>query len=489
MSRVRRSTAVLVYRGREPDLEVLLVERNPELRFLGGYWALPGGVVGRDADGDPDEAHRACALRELFEECGILAVPEAVAPAERRPLREALLAAEAAGRRGLREGPELDAGQAARRRLAGLRAPFDDLCELTTPPMIPVPYQTRFLALGLPPGEACEIWPGELVGGGFWRPDAALHAWRRGDMRIAPPVLMILALLAEHGRDGLGAVLPGEVAALDAGRLHPVRFVPGIFVAPLRTPTLPPATTTNTILVGEERVWIVDPATPDRAEQARLFDELDRRVAGGSRLEGVLLTHHHQDHVQAAVPVARRYDLPVLGHPLTLERVPLGDLPLRPLHDGDVLPLGRSPDGRDGWRLECLHTPGHDRGHLVFQEDRYHALVAGDLVSTVSTIVIDPPEGHLATYLRSLERVLDRPSGTIHPAHGPAHPDSHALLRWYLEHRAERERKLLSARARGLDSVDDLLPLVYDDVDPDLYPLAARSLAAGIEKLVEEGRW
>jgi glyoxylase-like metal-dependent hydrolase (beta-lactamase superfamily II) len=106
----------------------------------------------------------------------------------------------------------------------------------------------------------------------------------------------------------------------------------------------------------------------------------------------------------------------------------------------------------------------------------------------VSTIIVDPPEGHLATYLQSLERLLAEPMTTLYPAHGPAMRDGHRLLKQYLRHRRQRESSLVGALRAGGGTLEDLLPKVYWDADPRLFGLAARSLLAGLQKLQEEGR-
>jgi glyoxylase-like metal-dependent hydrolase (beta-lactamase superfamily II) len=152
------------------------------------------------------------------------------------------------------------------------------------------------------------------------------------------------------------------------------------------------------------------------------------------------------------------------------------------------VPLGRSPDGRTGWELTAIHTPGHDRGHLCFAESRYGTAIVGDMLSTMSTIIVDPPEGHLATYLASLERLLTVPMTTLYPAHGPAFRDGHRLINQYLRHRRQRETALEKALQENGGTVEELLPKVYWDADRKLYPFAARSLLAGLQKLQEEGR-
>ncbi|MEM9800502.1 MAG: MBL fold metallo-hydrolase [Planctomycetota bacterium] len=482
MERTRIATAVVVTRGSGRDVEVLVVRRSPRLRFFGGYWAFPGGVVDEaDHDGDPDDddAHRRCALRELVEEVGL--VPDALA--EARALRPDLLARDDRG--ACRQFRALV--EAAPHALDAVH-PF---ARLTTPPFAPVLYRTRFTHVVAPDDFDPDIVPGELVDGEFARPSDVLDVWRHGDRLVAPPVVFFLELLAQGGLETFLESASDAAAALEeGGHLHPVRNVPGIVMAPLATRTLPPATTTNAYVVGEERLYVVDPAPTDTGEQKRLFALLDERCAAGGRVVGVLPTHHHPDHVGAVEATALRYDVPVLAHPETLSRVSLGDARTEPLHDGDVLELGRSPDGGERWTLTALHTPGHAPGHLAFRESRYGAVVAGDLVSTLSTIVIDPPDGHMATYLKSLERVLDlvRDGGVLHPAHGPVATDGARLLQRTLDHRGLREESLVGALERGRATEEALVRTVYADVDERLLPLAARSLRAGLEKLAEEGR-
>jgi len=139
--------------------------------------------------------------------------------------------------------------------------------------------------------------------------------------------------------------------------------------------------------------------------------------------------------------------------------------------------------------LTAFHTPGHAPGHLAFRDSRYGAVIAGDLVSTVSTIVIDPPDGHMAQYLASLERMVEicGEGAVLHPAHGPVVSDGAALFRRYLEHRQRREDSLLAALGTEPAHERDLVERVYADVDERLFPIAGRSLRASLEKLRDEG--
>ncbi len=509
MSR-RHAAALLITRGSGADLEILLCERAPELRFFGGYHALPGGtlasedwvVAGCEPSADDGAALQACALRELFEETGLVRheLPDARSThAALVSARRDLLARENKGR-------EPDASPKGRSPFLDLiadcsqPAPLLPLCRIETPPFAPVRYDTVFFHLplsqcrygtkrdanGMPEPD---VWNGELTHGRFWRPHDALRAWRQGEIQLVPPVVILCEHLAAHpDLAAFAAAIARTESSYQQGALHRVRFSPGVVLAPLRTPTLPPATTTNCLVVGHRELWVIDPGSPHEGEQRRLLTLLDELCADGATLRGVLSTHHHQDHTGGIAALCAARNLEVRGHPETLSRLPAGCRIGKAIHDGDVLQLGVAPDGSAGWTLAAIHTPGHDRGHLCFVESRYGAAIVGDMLSTVSTIIVDPPEGHLATYLHSLDRLLQEPLTTLYPAHGPAFRDGSRLVKQYLRHRRQRETSLVAALQGSAGTVEQLLPKVYWDADPKLYRFAARSLLAGLHKLEEEGR-
>ena len=468
MKSMRRATSViLLRRSASGSAEVYLVERNPKLRFFGGYWAFPGGVI--DAgDGEGDRRLLESAQRELFEETGVLLGVEI--SGEREAVRKALLD---------EDRTAWDAGP----RVA---TPLEPAGDITTPPFAPIRYETSFFAATLPDGETPEIWPGELVQGRFWDPAEALTAWKRGEVSIVPPALLFLRLLAESGENFVERSQTAT-AELAAGRLHPVWFSPGVYMAPLATQTKPPATTTNTLVVGEETLYVIDPSPTDVAEQERLWFEIDARVSAGARVGGALLTHHHPDHVGAVAAFSERYGVPVHAHSRTLSQLTIPGA-TEELHDGDSIDLGRAPDGTDGWKLEVWETPGHCEGHLAFRESRYHAAIVGDLASSLSTVVIDPREGHMKTYLESVDKIRRLEIGVLYPGHGPAVKDGERFLGRLLSHRKDREDKLAAALTDTPQSVDELVAQVYDDVPKELWPLALHSMHAGLIKLEEDGR-
>ncbi len=485
----RASSAVLLTRGRGAELEVLLIRRAATMGFFGGYWALPGGKVEPEDHDDAfapaagvDAAHRVCALRELFEELG---VPP--------PGRLAAFADGADTLRGELERPQGRARftSAIAAEPAATTALVELTC-LTTPPFSLHRFRTRFYLLADVEAESVRPDGTEIAEARFVRPADALADWRRGELAIVPPVLYLLEHFARGTVDEAVRVLRAEAELHGGDFAHDVLAAPGVTILPLATPTLPPATTTNCCLVGGERFVIIDPPTTDPSERERLFAVLDARRDAGQTPLAVLLTHHHHDHVGSAEAVARRYGLPLRAHRETLVRLAFErgtrGLALVPLDDGEELELGTAPDGSPNWRLRAHWTPGHAPGHLVFLDSRYRTLVAGDLVSTLSTIVIDPPEGHMATYLASLERVRALGIGVLCPAHGMAAREGTRVLERTLVHRREREEKLASCLGPVPRTTEELLHDVYDDVDARLHPVARRSLLAGLLKLEEEGR-
>jgi glyoxylase-like metal-dependent hydrolase (beta-lactamase superfamily II)/8-oxo-dGTP pyrophosphatase MutT (NUDIX family) len=505
----RPASSVVLTRRTERGLEVFWVRRGQQLKFAGGFFAFAGGRVdAADAllpmDGAEglDGEERAClaaALRELFEETGVLAVPgaERVPEAERRAVRLELTA---------REGKKAKApppGEPLFSKLLsahGLRADARVLLPAgrwITPPSVPTRFDTRFYLVALPANEAAEVWPGELADGEWITPGAALARWDDGTALLHPPAWHTLKCLAERAAAAgdAHAALPmlQDPSRAPWSAMLPIKdfvvqrmeFQRGVLIFPLRTPTLPPATHTNTLLLGDDRLAVVDPGSPWEEEQALLENELHRLAALGRRAVEIVLTHYHHDHVAGAMPLSARLGLPIAAHQATADRL-RGEVRIdRIIADDEPLPYGPR-----GWR--ALHLPGHTLGHLCFLEQGSGAVVAGDLVAGGSTVVIDPPEGDMADYLRSLDRLLALSPRTLYPAHGQVVPAGAELLNGYVAHRMEREAKvaaaLLAHAPRGPALPAELVPAAYAEISPELYPLAERSLLAHLLKLVKDGR-
>lgn len=264
--------------------------------------------------------------------------------------------------------------------------------------------------------------------------------------------------------------------AADADLVTPLvtTVVPGIRVLALRTPTLPPAAHTNVYLVGPEigPVVVIDPGSPYPDQQA-VLDAFLAEVP----IACVLLTHHHGDHIGGAAALAARWGVPIAAHAGTARRL-----------DGILEVTQVVADGEHVHGMTALHTPGHAEGHLVFEHAASGAMIAGDMVAGIGTILIDPSEGDMAHYLASLERMLARSPAVLLPAHGPAITDGPGKLREYLAHRRMREARVLAALTDEPAALEDLLPGAYGDTPRMLWPLAERSLLAHLDKLVGEDR-
>ncbi|MCY1011271.1 MBL fold metallo-hydrolase [Nannocystis pusilla] len=256
---------------------------------------------------------------------------------------------------------------------------------------------------------------------------------------------------------------------------------PGVWRVPYETPTLPPATATNTLIVGTRRLAVIEPATPFATERAALDALLTERAGVGAEIVAVLVTHHHGDHIGYAFELAQRWGAPIYAHSLTAARV---DFPVDvALADGDRLELD------DGYVLRALFTPGHAPGHLVYCEERTGIAYAGDLVAGIGTILIDPADGgDMSAYLDSLARLgAARPTALV-PSHGPVITAPQECLERYITHRRQREGRVLAALNAGATRMPELLAGAYGDTPREIWWLAERSLDAHLRKLEGEGR-
>lgn len=255
----------------------------------------------------------------------------------------------------------------------------------------------------------------------------------------------------------------------------------GVRLLALRTPTLPPATATNTLVIGRRRLAVIEPATPYADERAVLDALLGALVGEGAEVAAILLTHHHMDHTGYAAALRERTGAPIHAHAATAARLDFSVDVL--MADGDELALD------DGFSLAAMYTPGHAPGHLVFCERRTGLAYAGDLVAGVGTILIDPDDdGDMTAYLASLDRLgAARPTALV-PAHGPILDDPQACVRRYRAHRQMREDRVLAAILGAPRDLSEVLADAYSDTPTALWPLAARSLEAHLRKLEAEGR-
>lgn len=259
----------------------------------------------------------------------------------------------------------------------------------------------------------------------------------------------------------------------------------GVRALALRTPTLPPATHTNCYVVGRTGLTVIEPASPWPDEQGRLVEALE---ADGARVERILLTHHHPDHVGGAVALrdalaASGHAAPIVAHATTRDLLADSVLVDEVIEDGDTLRCG-------GVDLRVLHTPGHAPGHVVLHDPASGVVVAGDMVAGVGTILIDPVDGDLGQYLDSLERMRGLGAGQLLPAHGDPIVQTDAVLGFYVAHRHQRSSQILHAlHTLGEADALGIAQQVYRGEIPDAaLPVAAIQVTAHLQWLAKHGR-
>lgn len=244
-------------------------------------------------------------------------------------------------------------------------------------------------------------------------------------------------------------------------------------------------TGTGTYIVGSGEVVVIDPGPDDPAHLASLEQALE-----GERVAAILVTHTHLDHsplsaALAAATGAKVHGLPAPSVAEAAVRLDEGhDRAFRPdvlLADGDRI---EGP----GWTLETLATPGHASNHLCYALAEESALFSGDHVMGWSTTVVSPPDGDMADYLDSLDKVARRGFATLWPTHGPPVREVGPFLAAYRQHRLEREAQILGQLAKGRARIPEMVREIYAEVDPRLHPAAAHSVLAHLIKLVREGR-
>lgn len=254
---------------------------------------------------------------------------------------------------------------------------------------------------------------------------------------------------------------------------------------PARTPTLPPATHTNSYALGGADVLLVEPATPYDDERRAWIAWARGLVGQGRRLVAIVATHHHEDHVGGATFLASELGVPLWAHAATAERL---EAPVaRRLGDGDTIVLAGPRDER--W--EVLHTPGHAPGHVCLIERTARTVVVGDMVASQGTILIAPGDGDMTAYLAQLERLAELGAALALPAHGDPIDDPTTLFRRYVAHRTMREQKIFGVVAGAGDAgiaPDALVAAAYDDAPLALLPIAKLSAEAHLEKLERERR-
>jgi glyoxylase-like metal-dependent hydrolase (beta-lactamase superfamily II)/8-oxo-dGTP pyrophosphatase MutT (NUDIX family) len=525
----RKAASVIVLRDSPRGPEVLMLrraERDGDMRS--GVWVFPGGVLDAvdrqlHARCDGDDDTQACArlglpqggldysvaaVRECFEEVGLLFATGHLEAA----LREQASAVTGADFVALceRHGLRLD--------MAALQYHSHWL----TPPGLPKRFDTRFYVARLPEGQVPQADQGEALEIAWLTPAAALGPAAK--LKLLPVTRRTLQDLArfsdvqaclteaaarQHpprmmprmGRDDRGTrpVLPDEWAYAEIARLDPAGRGEVYFdLQPLRVVQLSARVRritcnngsvmtgpgTNTYLVGapgSDKLCVIDPGPSDADTEAHLQAVL--AAAGVARITRIIATHTHKDHSPAALRLRELTGAILIGRRAAhAEWQDAHFAPQLEPADDERFMLG------EGCTLRAVATPGHASNHLCWLLEQERLLFTGDHVMQGSTVVINPPDGHMGNYLGSLRRLLDMELDWLAPGHGFLMARPHDEVRKLIAHRLAREAKVLAAlRANTPAMADALLPTVYGDVPQARHGIAMRSLTAHLHKLAEDG--
>lgn len=535
-SSLRLAASLVVLRERASGMEVLLLRRAVRANdHSSDAYVFPGGVV----DAGDRRAHLTCprlddatasrrlkvpqggldyfigAIRECFEETGVLFADDLSGA----PIDGARLSAMRAQRDALHDG-KIDIASLCRAfdvHLAVQRLQY--LSHWVTPLNLPKRFDTRFFLASVPEGQNVEVDALETVAHRWMRPAYALTY--ADQLRLLPPTRKLLEWLTrmktvdeamsaaaalDHvpriqprlalGKRGRWPVAPDDPAwaelvltdpqdtATGSYEIVPGRvtaLIPGVLRVTAANPGMMTGPGTNTYLVGggPENAWaVIDPGPDDPMHIDAIL------AAAPGPIRKIFVTHTHRDHSPAAR--ALKQTTGALTYGMRALHDDGQDTSFDPdvaLADGDAVTL---PDGRI---LQAIHTPGHAANHLCYALDGAGLVFTGDHVMQGSTVVINPPDGHMATYLASLAKLAARAPAWLAPGHGFVMDRPAQRIARLVDHRLAREARTVDALAQlGATTLDALTPVVYRDVPVGRHGVARRSLRAHLDKLREDGR-
>ena len=501
------------------DGKVLWAQRNPQLKFLGGWHAFPGG---KTENSDAEIEVKNCedvdlkqfivsAVRECFEEVGVLIVRngEKLTKGQRASLHDDLIS-----------GRSTFAEILAHWNLWIDAADFLYTGFWTTPQFSPVRFKTRFFIANCPDKQTPYAAISEMLTPEFITPQDALVRWKNSEVLISPPVLITLRTLAESSpQKRSDAENFNEKSKIDLikfssfsstslrlcgenllqksqkcdGIIDYIDFNPHITIFPLRTETLPPATHTNCFIVGKKEFVVIDAASKDETELAKLFELIDSMIESGAICREIIVTHLHPDHFGGEMVLQKHLKekfglkVPVSAHKITAENL-AGKVEFQQFIEDEQI-FNLKDEREQTFELKALHTPGHARGHLAFYDSKFGFLLSSDNVISTGSVVIAPPEGNLIDYLATLERLKNLPNlRFLCGSHGTAIYDAKAKIEEYIAHRLEREKQIVEAVNSGAKTPSEIVAKVYVGLDEKLVRLAEKSVEAHLEKLVSEAR-
>lgn len=443
MSKIIDAVSIVITCGDE----MFAIQRQNFLNAFPGYWAFPGGkvengdeayVIDHEFLKDIEARLFGAVVREGKEELGI-------------DLREEIL--------------------------KGTIQSVDYLGLAITPDFNPYRFATNFFKIDFKEKVDFVVDRNEARIAEWMSSEAILREFNKGQILAVPPVIKVIETL---GKEPQTKFIPDINFAYDNSVYVPyIESLKGIRQLMPLSHTLPPASRTNAFLIGDDVKILVDPSPKDQEEYRKLNNTL---ALWG--VDKILLTHHHPDHYEMADDLAREHQIPVMLSSDTFNRISQNG---SQFFDGISYELIKEGDKVTEWLgndVLIMEIPGHDEGQVALYSKDLSWFLAGDLFQGVGTVVIGGEEGDMAKYFATLERVINLSPKVVFPSHGIGLGGT-SILEKTLEHRKMREAQILSLHTEG-HLPEDILKIVYKDIDERLWPYALENIKKHLHKLRAE---
>ncbi len=430
--------------------QVFTVQRQPYLIAFPGYQAFPGGKIDKDessvpfktkflSDHDPRRMRAIC--REVMEELGY--------DIEKGILNDEIIS-------------------------------INELAEAVAPVFSPFRFRTWFFRIDMKKKVSFKADSGEFASSFWSTPKNMLDNFRKGKSLMVPPTRLVLKGLVEDPK----ATELGDLSERydEENRVPSLEMLDGITLLPVQSVTLPPASRTNAILLGDDdkAKLLIDPSPNSEEEYLRLFTTIKGRLP-----DAIFLTHHHPDHHQFSNRLAFELQIPIILSQGTLELLTekfgqqyFKDIELQIVSENQLVTSWH------GSAVRVYEIPGHDSGHLGLAPDSMNWFLVGDLIQGIGTVVIPSNEGDMSTYLNTLKKVISLNPEVIIPSHGIPMRTTYRLEET-LKHRIKRESEILKLYQSG-KSRQEILQELYSKIDPRLTPAAMQNIESHLAKLRKE---
>ncbi len=428
----------------EVDGEFLFAKRQNFLKVFPGYTSFPGGKV------DQQEHELPQVLSDFFSD-------------DLKKVGSALV-------RELSEELELDLS-------VNLPKNIKYLGKVITPDFNPVRFENYYFLISLDKRPKIQVDENEISWAKWINPKDFMVEYKEGRHLVVPPMLLLLKTYLNNPNSFPFEFKPIYNPDLEVPHIYPLGPVTQLL--PL-SHTFPPANRTNSFVIGDSRRILIDPSPRDENEKHKFINTIKNE-----KIDLIFLSHHHPDHHEFSVPMAKELKVPMGMSEDCHQRILskngadyfLG-IDIEIFSDGEI--LTRIGDEK----VLLLATPGHDEGQLSIYPENLSWMIVSDLIQTVGTVVIGAPEGDMKKYFDSLEKVIGMGPKVVIPSHGIA-LGGVDKLRATLEHRKMRERKIIELMSEK-KTEEEMLHIIYADIDERLYPYARKTISAHLKKIRDE---